>query len=75
MKVRFPIYIQAVVYQEIELPDYVDHNNEEEVRDFLYTEWDSVPLPDNTEWEYYGDYGIDLDAPIEIINDKGETIN
>ena len=75
MKVRFPMYIQAVVYQEIEIPDAVNPFNEEEVRELIDEKWDSIPLPDNTEWEYYGDDGIDWDAPIEIINDNGETVN
>ena len=52
MKVRFPMYFECVAYQEIDLPDYIDPDNEQAVKDYVESEWWDIPLPDENKWEF-----------------------
>ena len=63
-KVSFPIYFEAVARAELVLPDYVDADDEDDVRAFIENEWGAVQIP--AEFEYIGDTGFDWQSPIEI---------
>ena len=63
--VRFPVYFEVVGYHELELPDYIDAENENDVKEFIAEQWSSVPLPDD--FEYVGECDFDWHAPIEIL--------
>ena len=67
-KVRFPIYFEVVGYGELELPDEVDSEDEETVKDFIQSQWEDVPLPDFSEVEEVADsWEYDREAAFEII--------
>lgn len=64
--VRFPVYFEVVGYRELEIPDYIDPDDEYAVREFIDDSWDHVPLPDD--YEYVGGCVFDWDAPIHVLD-------
>jgi len=63
--VRFPMYFEVFGYQELVLPDYIDSNDEDAVREYIADSWEHIKLPSDT--EYVGDSGFDFESPIEIL--------
>lgn len=47
--VRFPIYYECVAYHELELPDHVDAEDEDAVKDYISEHWEELPFPDDTD--------------------------
>lgn len=45
MIVRFPMYFEVVGYQEIDVPDYIDPDDEESIKQYIDDNWDMIPLP------------------------------
>lgn len=45
-KVKFGMVWQMYGHQEIDLPDDVDANDIDEVKDYIKSVWDDIPLPD-----------------------------
>lgn len=69
-KARFPMYFEVCAYQEVELPESVDANDEDEVRQYIEDNWDDIPLPDEGTWDYIdGTCWPDADAEIEVIEE------
>ena len=62
--VKFPMYFEVCGYQTMVLPDYVDANDEDAVKEFIADNWEHIKLPDD--YDYVGDSGFDFEAPIEI---------
>lgn len=74
-KVRFPMYYEVVAYQEIELPDYIDAEDGDDVRRFIEENWYNIPIPDETPDYVDGTCNFDWEAPIEICDDEtGEAV-
>ena len=63
MKIYFPMYFEAGTYQELDLPDNIDPEDGDAVREYLNEVWEDIPLPDNGEWEYGGSCEFDWEAP------------
>lgn len=55
-RVRFGMFWQCYGYQEIELPDDIDVNDEEAVKEYIEENWTNIPLPE-------GDYVSGSDEP------------
>ena len=69
-KVKFPMYFEAVAYQEITLPDDVNIDDKEAVKDYIRENWDSIQLPPQEDWDYLPDSCMpDDEAPIHIEKD------
>lgn len=67
--VRFPMFFEVCAYQEVELPDTVDSNDEEAVRQYIEDSWDDIPLPDESTWDYVsGTCWPDEGADIRVID-------
>lgn len=62
--VKFPMYFECVGYQTLVLPDDVDPDDEDAVWDYIESEWDGLPLPDN--YEYCGGCEADRESIYEI---------
>ena len=62
--VRFPVYFEAVGYHELEIPDDVDPDDDDAVRQFIDDHWDEVPIPEEN--EFVGNMGFDWDSYIEV---------
>lgn len=45
--VRFPVYFEAVGYHELELPDDIDPDDDDTVRQFIDDNLDNIPIPEN----------------------------
>ena len=68
-KVRFPMFFQVCAYQEIDLPETVEPFDEEDVLEYIDRNWDDIPLPDSSTWDYIsGTCWPDPDAGYEIID-------
>lgn len=55
-RVRFGMFWQCYGYQDIELPDDIDANDKEAVKQYLESIWADIPLPE-------GDYVSGSDEP------------
>lgn len=66
--VRFPVYFQVCGYQTMELPDDLDAEDEDAVKEYIDDHWPDVALPKET--EYVGDDGFDFESIIEIIDNE-----
>lgn len=55
-RVKFGMFWQCYGYQDIELPDYIDVNDEDAVKNYLESNWDNIPLPE-------GEYVSGSDEP------------
>lgn len=65
-KVNFAMYWQMYGRQSVPLPDQIDPNDEEAVKEYLRDVWDTIPLPS-------GDYLMDsdkLDEDAELFVEK-----
>ena len=68
MKVRFPMYFEVVGYHEMELPDDIDINDEDAIKEFLEENWQDIPLPNIEDCEYVMDSCVfDRDSTIKIV--------
>lgn len=68
MTVRFPMYFEVVGYQEIDLPDDIDPNDIEAIKEYIDDEWPDIPLPPREDWEELSDTcEFDLESRIEIL--------
>ena len=70
--VKFPMYFKVCVYQTMVLPDYVDANDEDAVKEFIVDNWEHIRyqtmvLPDYVDTN-------DEDAVKEFIADNWEHI-
>ena len=45
--VRFPVYFEAIGYHELELPDDIDPDDDDAVRQFIDDNLDNIPIPKN----------------------------
>lgn len=73
MKVKFPMYFEAVCMQELEIPDdAIEETDDETIRmesifQWLEDHWDDIPLPDIGEADYVdGTCNFDWDADVEV---------
>ena len=67
MIVRFPIYFEVCGYGELELPDDVDPDDEDAVKQFIADQWDDVPLPEMEDVEFVdGTCEFDWNCCVEI---------
>lgn len=66
--VRFIMYFEVAGNQEIPLPDNIDANDEDAVREYIAENWEHIRLPE--EFEYVGDSGFDFESPIKIIDEE-----
>ena len=68
MKVRFPIYFEVVGQGELDLPEEIDPDDEDAVKDYIESQWEEVPLPDICDVEYIQESCVfDREAYIKII--------
>jgi hypothetical protein len=65
--VVFPMYFEVCGMQKIVLPDYIDANDEDAIKEYIDDNWDHIKLPDD--YEYVGDNGFDYECEIEVIDD------
>ena len=66
--VRFGMIWLVTGTQEVDLPDDIDTDNENEVISYLKKNWLKIPIPDNG--EYLSDTDeLDKNCPIEIIKE------
>lgn len=63
-KAKFLMYVTMCGWQTVDLPDDVDATSEDEVKDYLSSVWDDIPVP--TDLEYVGDDGFDRETPLTI---------
>ena len=62
------MFFEVAALQEIELPDSIDTNDEDEVRQYIQDNWDDIPLPDTGTWDYIcGTCQPDVEGPIQVI--------
>ena len=67
MKVRFHMYFEVVGYGELDLPDDIDPDDEDAVKQFIEDEWPDIPLPPLSECEDIPEScEFDWEAPIEV---------
>ena len=70
--VSFGMYWQVYGVQEIDLPDGIDTDDEDAVKDYIRSVWDDIPLP-------IGDYVSGSDELDEagdiVVNDLNEYFN
>ena len=45
-RVRFGMVWQCYGHQEVELPEYIDVNDEQALKEYLERIWDDIPLPE-----------------------------
>lgn len=64
--VRFIMYFEVAGYQEIPLPDDIDAEDEEAIKEYIDANWEHIKLP--KEYDYIGDNGFDFESPIKVIN-------
>ena len=64
---RVPVYFEAVGYHDLELPDDIDPDDDDAVRQFIDDHWDDVPIPEDH--EVVGGYNFDWDSYIEIFDE------
>lgn len=76
MKVRFPMYFEAVCYQTWEIPDdEIEETDDETIRmesiyQWLDDNWCDIPLPDIGECDYVdGTCNFDWEADVEVIDE------
>lgn len=66
--VRFPVYFEAVGYQELELPDDIDPDDDNAIRLFIDDHWDEVPIPEDH--EVVSEYScFDFESYIEVFDE------
>lgn len=66
-RVRFLMYFEVCGYQELILPDYIDSDDEDKVKEYIADSWEHVKLPE--EYDYVSDGGFDFESPIEILDE------
>jgi len=67
MKVRFPMYFEVVGYGELDLPDSINPDDEDAVKEFIEDEWPDIPLPDLRDCEDLPESCVfDWDSVIEV---------
>lgn len=67
-KVKFGMIWLVTGTQEVNLPDNINPDNEQEVISYLKKNWLRIPIPDNG--EYLSDTDVlDKNYPIEIIKE------
>jgi hypothetical protein len=66
--VRFPVYFEAVGYHELELPDDIDPDDDDAVRQFIDDHWDEVPIPEDHEFISESSC-FDWDSYIEVFDE------
>lgn len=76
--VRFPVYFEAVGYHDLKLPDDIDPDDDDAVRQFIDDHWDDVPIPEDhgvVDWKLQfkrripRGYNFDWDSYIEIFDE------
>lgn len=63
--VKFIMYFEVAGYQEIQLPDDIDVEDEEAIKEYIDENWEHIKLPE--EYDYVGNNGFDFESPIKII--------
>ena len=63
--VKFTMYFEVAGYQEIPLPDDIDVEDEEAIKEYIDENWEHIKLPE--EYDYVGNNGFDFESPIKVI--------
>ena len=63
--VNFGMFWQVYARQTIRLPDYINPDDDEEVKDYIRSIWDDIPLPENSSYILNSD---EFDDDVLIIN-------
>ena len=63
--VRFPVFFECCGEQQLVLPDSIDADNEDAVKDYIEDHIWELSIPEDA--EPVGNIEIDWDAPIKIV--------
>lgn len=63
--VKFTMYFEVAGYQGIPLPDDIDVEDEEAIKEYIDENWEHIKLPE--EYDYVGNNGFDFESPIKVI--------